>query len=121
MPIAELLLDEDGHLAAGQDWDEDVAKALAERLHLPLTPPRWQAACALREFIDEHQREPTQRIFASLLGRVWQREDMTSALLREVFPNGALRQAACIAGLPLPTDCLTAQEKLRRNKAPQNR
>lgn len=115
--MSGLALDEDGHLLPSQPWSEAVARQLAALEGLDWQPQHLQLALALRAFVREVGREPTQRAFASWLKARSPQEQIGSLQLRRLFPGGTLRQCARLAGLPLPRDCLTAAERLRRDGA----
>lgn len=115
--MSGLALDGDGHLLPSQPWNEAVARELAAQEGLDWQPQHLQLALALRDFVREVGREPTQRAFASWLKTRMPQAQVGSLQLRRLFPGGPLRQCARVAGLPLPRDCLTAAERLRRDGA----
>lgn len=101
-----LKLDADGHLHPAEDWSAEVGAALAAEAGLqPLDEVLAIAQC-MRGFVAEFGTEPTHRAFAGYIARQLGDEAAGSIRLALLFPQGLLRQASLVAGLPKPKRCL---------------
>ena len=47
--------DAEGYLVEPNDWNEEVAKALAEDENIQLTDDHWDTIRFMRDYYDEHQ------------------------------------------------------------------
>lgn len=87
-------------LAALDPWDTDRARALAEEIDIKLTDEHLYLVKALRDCYrdDEHMsaREALGCLELNVLGTDAKQH------LYELFPGGPVRQAAHIAGIPVP-------------------
>lgn len=93
--------DPDGHLLELDDWDETVARSIAESQGIQLTDKHWQVV----QFARDHYRtfanadnarqllDAMEARFASEGGR---------RFLYQLFPNGPVSTASRIAGVPVP-------------------
>lgn len=98
---------EDGFLQNPEDWDEDVAEALAHRERISLTPEHWEILYFLRDYYHQFQQPPpNMRLFIKAVQKRFGREKGSSCYLSRLFPNSSLRRAALLAGLPKPPNCL---------------
>jgi len=95
-----ILLDEDGFLDNPSDWDEEVAKALAQTEDvLELTEEHWGIINYLRKYYAEFGVAPMVRKLLKDTGK-------TQAEIYDLFPSGPGKGACKIAGLPKPTGCV---------------
>lgn len=99
-------LDEEGYLTNLADWNEEVAKVLAEQDNLDLTDNHWEVITFLREYYDEYQIAPAVRVLTKAIGKKLGKEKGNSKYLYELFPYGPAKQACRFAGLPKPTGCI---------------
>jgi tRNA 2-thiouridine synthesizing protein E len=98
--------DEEGYLTNLAEWNEDVAKVLAEQDELELTENHWEVITFLREYYDEYQIAPAVRVLTKAIGKKLGPEKGNSKYLYELFPYGPAKQACRFAGLPKPTGCV---------------
>lgn len=98
--------DEEGYLTNLADWNEDVAKVLAEQDELEITENHWEVITFLREYYDEYQIAPAVRVLTKAIGKKLGPEKGNSKYLYELFPYGPAKQACRFAGLPKPTGCV---------------
>jgi tRNA 2-thiouridine synthesizing protein E len=98
--------DEEGYLANLSEWNEDVAKALAESENLEMTDNHWEVVNFLREYYSEYQIAPAVRVLTKAIGKKLGKDKGNSKYLYELFPYGPAKQACKIAGLPKPTGCV---------------
>ena len=86
--------DDDGFLLDGSQWTPDVAEEIARELGVwPLTEEHWSVITFCREDAAREGRSPGIRRIAKYSG-------VHMKSLDRLFPNGAGKLAARIAGLP---------------------
>ena len=88
------------------EWDEDIAKVLAEGEKVEMTPNHWEVVNFLRDYYNEFQIAPAVRVLTKAIGKKLGPEKGNSQYLYELFPYGPAKQACKIAGLPKPTGCI---------------
>lgn len=98
--------DEEGYLTNLGDWNEDIAKVLAEQDELELTANHWEVINFLREYYEEYQIAPAVRVLTKAIGKRLGPEKGNSKYLYDLFPYGPAKQACRFAGLPKPTGCV---------------
>ena len=98
--------DEEGYLTDISEWNEDVAKVLAEQENVNMTEQHWEVINFLREYYNEFQIAPAVRVLTKAIGKKLGPEKGTSQYLYDLFPYGPAKQACKIAGLPKPTGCI---------------
>jgi len=92
--------DDNGNLTNVQDWNEDVAKALAADENIELTQEHWDVINYLREqYLDEGGSQPMERVILKDMSERWGRK-LTSKDLYKLFPLAPSKQGNRIAGLP---------------------
>lgn len=95
-------LQADNRLANLSEWNEDLARALAEREGLTLTRDHWDVIYVMRDFYDEFNLSPIRKLLRKALAERCGPEKATDELLARLFPGDVLVQGTRIAGLPLP-------------------
>jgi tRNA 2-thiouridine synthesizing protein E len=98
--------DEEGYLVNLSDWNEDIAKAIAQLENVDLSPSHWEVVNFLREYYAEYQIAPAVRVLTKAIGKQLGPDKGNSKYLYELFPYGPAKQACKIAGLPKPTGCV---------------
>lgn len=98
--------DEEGYLVNLSDWNEDIAKHIAQTENVDLSDQHWEVVNFLRKYYDEYQIAPAVRVLTKAIGKQLGPEKGTSQYLYELFPYGPAKQACKIAGLPKPTGCV---------------
>lgn len=92
--------DIEGYLIDPGDWNEDVARMLAQDEHIELTDEHWHVLNFMRAYYDEHQVAADARFaikhLAERVGRDAQKR------LFVLFPYGYVKQACKIAGMRRP-------------------
>ncbi len=97
----EIETNENGYLVNNDDWNEDVASALAESQGLTLTEQHWDVIHYLRkEYFDNNGNQPNNRVMAKAMGAKWPDQKVNASTLFELFPGTPSKQAGLIAGLP---------------------
>ncbi len=97
----EIEFNKKGHLARFHDWDNGVARAMAEEEGLTLTDCHWSVINFLRGYYEFHQMPPSPKVIVREIGHeVSKHSPCTRKSLDALFPKGGCRQACRIAGLP---------------------
>jgi len=92
--------DANGNLVNYQDWNRDVALALAAKEDIELTQQHWDVLEYLREeFINNNNNQPMERQINKDMGKRWGRT-LSSKDLYKLFPLAPSKQGNRIAGLP---------------------
>jgi TusE/DsrC/DsvC family sulfur relay protein len=97
----QLELNEEGFLTDPQQWDKQVAEALAKAQEgiENLTPEHW----AIIEFIRNHF---LQTNLAPMVRSICKTTGLPLRRIYELFPSGPAKGACKIAGLPKPDGCV---------------
>ncbi len=106
MPVVEvnglkLDLNEDGFLNDPEQWNEQVALALAkaEEGLEGLSEEHWQVVKFIREYYEEKKLAPMVRKMCQVSG-------FSLKHIYELFPSGPAKGACKVAGLPKPDGCV---------------
>jgi len=104
MPITTLAghqihVDAEGFLTDPAEWDEELARVLAEQIGLTLTDDHWAAIRFLRaDFATQGETATLRRI--STVGGIPIKQ------LFALFPQKPAKKIAYVAGLPKPHGCV---------------
>lgn len=98
--------DEEGYLEDLNDWNPDVAEAIARQEGLELTEAHWEILHLLRRFYQEFELSPAMRPLVKYIGLNLDKEKARSIYLMQLFGESPARLASRLAGLPKPTNCL---------------
>lgn len=105
MPIFEyenlkIEVDEDGFMENPEDWNEDVALALASTEDVAeLTEEHWKLIHYLRDYFKQYGIAPMIRKLCKETGFPLKK-------VYELFPSGPAKGACKVAGLAKPTGCV---------------
>ena len=104
MTVRELIgktieFDEDGFMANHQDWNENIANALAGDLGITLTDRHWDVINFCREDFMAEGDAPTLRRITKVGG-------VPTKELYQLFPKGPAKKVAYVAGLKKPSGCI---------------
>ena len=92
-----------GYLEDSNDWDLDVAQAMADADELPMTERHWDVVNYLRdEHVNANGAEPNERGIMKAMGKIWG-EKVSSKTMYEMFPEMPSKQGRKFAGLPKST------------------
>jgi tRNA 2-thiouridine synthesizing protein E len=92
--------DANGYLVNQEDWNEQVAEAIAAKEGLTLTERHWDVLHYLRdEYFNNAGHQPNTRIMLKDLGERWGKA-VESKELYDLFPGNPTKQAYRVAGLP---------------------
>ena len=95
-----------GFLVNSADWNEEVAKQLAELNNIPLTDAHWEIIFFIRHYYKQFKHLPNARVFTKAIAKALGEEKGNSRYLHKLFPDGPLKYACKLAGLPKPPTCL---------------
>ncbi len=101
-----IAVDKEGYLKHLDDWNKDVAEAIAYRENLSLTDEHWEIIELLRDFYRQFEISPAMRVLVKQTGNKLGPEKGRSIYLMKLFPPSPAKIASKIAGLPRPTNCL---------------
>jgi TusE/DsrC/DsvC family sulfur relay protein len=92
-------VNEEGFLTEFDDWDEDIARALAAQIDLELADDHWTVLRFLREDFQAQGETATLR-------RVTKVGGIPTKRLFELFPGKPAKKMSYVAGLPKPKGCV---------------
>ena len=102
----EVETDKDGYLLNSQQWNEDVARAIALVESIELTDAHWEVIYFVRDFYQEYNTSPAIRMLVKAMAETLGVDKGNSRYLQRLFPEGPAKQATKLAGLPKPAKCL---------------
>ena len=102
----ELATTAEGFLLDAAAWNEIVADALAQQNGISISPAHWEILLFIREYYYQYQHLPNARMFAAAIRKKLGEDKANSRYLQKLFPDGPLKYACKLAGLPKPPTCL---------------
>ena len=97
---------DDGFLVDLTDWSEVVAIEIARLNNIELTPLHWEIILFIRAYYQKFKHLPNARVFTKAIKKEFGEEKGNSRYLHKLFPEGPLKYACKIAGIPKPPTCL---------------
>ena len=104
MPVIEISgkpvhVNDEGFLTEYDEWDEDIARTLAQQIGIDMTDQHWKVIHFLRDdFKAQGETATTRRI--NTVGGIPVKEQFA------LFPKKPGRKMSYIAGLPKPHGCV---------------
>lgn len=104
MPVIEIAgkqvhVNDEGFMTEYDEWDEDIARVLAQQIDISLTDEHWKVIRFLRDdFATEGESATTRRV--QVVGGIPVKEQFA------LFPKKPAKKMAYIAGLPKPKGCV---------------
>ncbi len=95
-----------GFLVNKSDWNQRVAEVLAEKENLHLQAGHWEIILFIRDYYQQYKHLPNARVFTKAIRQKLGEDKGNSRYLHKLFPQGPLKYACKIAGLPKPPTCL---------------
>jgi tRNA 2-thiouridine synthesizing protein E len=93
-------VDEDGFMQEPEQWNEEVAKALATTENVDeMTDEHWKLVNYLREYYLKFGIAP-------MIRKLCRDTETDLGTIYQLFPSGPAKGACKIAGLPKPTGCV---------------
>lgn len=90
---------EEGYLINPSQWTKEVAQAVAAEEGISLTDAHWKV-------IDFLKKDFAETGVLASMRRINKTGGIPTKDLYDLFPEGPLKKAARIAGLPKPTSCV---------------
>lgn len=103
---ADLETTAEGFLSDARVWNEQVAEELASLNNIEISPAHWEILYFIREYYFQYQHLPNARMFAAAIRKKLGEDKACSRYLQKLFPDGPLKYACKLAGLPKPPTCL---------------
>ena len=95
----EVHVDDEGFMTEYDEWNEDIAAALAGQIGIELGEDHWRVLKFLREdFVDQGETATLRRV--STVGGVPTKQLFT------LFPKKPAKKMSYVAGLPKPHGCV---------------
>ncbi len=99
-PGGAIEVDEDGFMSEPDQWNEDIAKAMAATEGVDeLTDDHWKVVNYLRNYF-------TQFGVAPMIRKLCKETGFKLKVIYELFPSGPAKGGCKVAGLPKPTGCV---------------
>ncbi len=95
-----------GFLLDYKDWSETVAVELALAEKIELTDAHWEIVLFIRNYYLQFKHLPNARVFTKAIKNQFGEDKGNSRYLHKLFPQGPLKFACKIAGIPKPPTCL---------------
>lgn len=93
-----ITVNEEGYLQDFNQWDHDIAHAMAQEAHIELTPMHMKVIDYLQE---QHKGQS-----ALTIRKVGSSGVVSIKEFYELFPVGPLKTSTKIAGIPKPASCI---------------
>ncbi len=97
---------DDGFLRDAGQWNRRVADELARLEAIDISDAHWEILLYIRDYYQQFQHLPNARMFVAAIRKQFGEEKGNSRYLQKLFPQGPLKYACKIAGLPKPPTCL---------------
>ena len=101
-----LAVSDQGFLLDASQWNEQIAVELARLEAIQLTEAHWTILYFIRHYHQQYKHLPNARMFVAALRKQFGEEIGNSRYLQNLFPQGPLKYACKLAGLPKPPNCL---------------
>lgn len=95
-----------GFLLNFGDWNEKIAEHMAELEHIQLNEKHWEIILFMRNYYLQFKHLPNARVFTKAIAKAFGEDKGNSRYLHQLFPDGPLKYACKLAGLPKPPTCL---------------
>jgi len=102
----QIATDNQGYLLDYTQWQEDIAKVMADEDTFELTTAHWEVIRFVRQFYLTYNTSPAIRALTKAMKAEFGEEKASSRYLFRLFPDGPAKQATKYAGLPKPKRCL---------------
>lgn len=96
----------EGFLPDARVWNEQIAEELAGLNNIEISPAHWEILYFIRDYYFQYQHLPNARMFAAAIRKKLGEDKASSHYLQKLFPDGPLKYACKLAGLPKPPTCL---------------
>ena len=97
---------DDGFLRDAEQWNRRIAEELARTESIELEDAHWEILLFIRNYYQKFKHLPNARMFVTAVRKEFGETKGNSRYLHRLFPQGPLKFACKIAGLPKPPTCL---------------
>ncbi|QJC34337.1 TusE/DsrC/DsvC family sulfur relay protein [Enterobacteriaceae endosymbiont of Donacia crassipes] len=87
-------------------WNTKIAINVANLEKIKLNNDHWKVIYVLRSLYFKYNIHPNIRILINELKKKYKNIEWNSVILFDLFPNGVIKQASKISGLPQSNICL---------------
>lgn len=101
-----MVLTKAGFLINQDDWNETVAYAIAAMDDIELTQAHWEIIYFIQDYYQKFNHLPNTRVFIKAIRNTLGEDKGNTRYLYRLFPDGPLKYACKIGGLPKPTSCI---------------
>ena len=99
-------LSEAGWLENLDEWSEELAEVIAKNEQIPeLTEEHWNIINLAREYFHDNGSVCEPRAFTKLMKAKYGRDKSDQKYIYSLFPQGLIKCANKVAGLPRPKGC----------------
>ncbi|MBU3844797.1 MAG: TusE/DsrC/DsvC family sulfur relay protein [Candidatus Anaerobiospirillum pullicola] len=98
--------DAEGYLLHVEDYSDELRDFIAQQMGLVLTAEHLVVIATVRKYYEEYATTPPMRGLIKLLQQSGYDDLASSVKLARLFPDGAAKSAAKLAGLPKPVKCI---------------
>ncbi|MBU3827017.1 MAG: TusE/DsrC/DsvC family sulfur relay protein [Candidatus Anaerobiospirillum merdipullorum] len=102
----EILTDDEGFLINADDWSPELMNEIARQMNLTLTNEHLTIIKVVRDYYAQYATTPPMRSLIKLLKQQGHANLADSITLASLFPDGAAKSAAKLAGLSKPVHCI---------------
>ncbi len=96
----EVEFNDSGFMVDFDEWDDEIANALAAADELELTDDHWTIISFIRDFFGEYEITPSVNAVLKSVGDKITGPDGASDIIDQLFPQDGYNQACRLAGLP---------------------
>ncbi len=89
---------EQGYLTNPDQWNKEIGLAIAKEENIEMTDKHWE--------VIDYLREQCAQEVAITIRKVGKSGVVTIKEFYQLFPNGPLKTASKIAGIPKPVSCI---------------
>jgi tRNA 2-thiouridine synthesizing protein E len=79
---------------------------MAELNNISLNDAHWEIIVFIRHYYQQYKHLPNARVFIKAIAKALGEDKGNSRYLYKLFPDGPLKYACKLAGLPKPPTCL---------------
>lgn len=97
---------EAGFLVDPNAWNEEVARLFAAQEGIVLSKAHWEIIYFIRAYYRRFNHLPNARLFTKAIRKELGDEKGNTRYLYRLFPDGPLKMACKIGGLPKPASCI---------------
>lgn len=96
----------EGFIVNLNDWNESAAHEIATLNDIEISDAHWEIILFIRNYYLTFKHLPNARVFTKAIKKELGEEKGNSRYLHRLFPQGPLKYACKVAGLPKPPTCL---------------